>query len=313
MKPEFVAVACTLLLALVILQLAFVFRSHAGRWWSAAFVLLAIGQALRGVEWPAHIAAEGVFFVTLTVGCRQIVRTRFWKRKSTMYGLLLILLTVLDGSQAAVAANGAPLTNLAVGDLALSVLLGCALIMLMGETAQFRLEQRLDNVYDTQRMLERRLNTDPLTQALSRHAFHWIQQGTEVTTEGNLSGIVVMFDLDHLKKINDTYGHAAGDRAIRAVADRIRSVIRAQDLLFRWGGDEFVAVLPNLSPAAARTRLEHFAGPIPVRLDDGSEVECRITWGIAEFGGGINLEESIRLADEHMYEFRQRRGEVATA
>lgn len=313
MKAEYIPVACTLLLGGVILQLSVVFRSHAGRWWAAAFVVLAIGQGLRPVEWRAHIAAEGVFFVMLSAGCRQIVRTRFWKRKSTMYGLLLILIVALDGSQAAVAASGAPLTSLALGDLTLSVLLGWALIMLMGETAHFRIEKRLDDVYDTQRLLERRLNTDPLTQALSRHAFHWIQQGTEVTTEGNLSGIVVMFDLDRLKHINDTYGHPAGDRAIRAVADRIRSVIRAQDLLFRWGGDEFVAVLPNLSLAAGRTRLEAFDRPIPVPLDDGSEVECRITWGIAEFGSGNTLEESIRLADEDMYEIRQRRAERATA
>ena len=61
-----------------------------------------------------------------------------------------------------------------------------------------------------------------------------------------LAGTAVIADIDNLKSINDQFGHAAGDAAIRAVATAIRSLIRADDLLFRWGGDEFLLVLEHL-------------------------------------------------------------------
>ena len=72
-----------------------------------------------------------------------------------------------------------------------------------------------------------------------------MQRGDEIATDGVLNGVVVMIDVCNLKQINDDIGHAAGDIVIRATANNVRQLIRADDLLFRWGGDEFVAIIPN--------------------------------------------------------------------
>src|SRR5437763_16436634 len=106
------------------------------------------------------------------------------------------------------------------------------MIVLTAEEANLELE-------DAKSRIERKLHIDPLTEALNRHAFHSMQHGDEVETEGVLSGVLVMIDVDNLKGINDALGHAAGDAVIRASANAVRMLIRADDLLFRWGGDEF--------------------------------------------------------------------------
>jgi diguanylate cyclase len=75
---------------------------------------------------------------------------------------------------------------------------------------------------------------DPLTASLNRHAFCSMAEGYRAT--GEASGCVAVVDMDALKPINDSLGHTSGDAAIRAVARAIRQVVRADDLVFRWGG-----------------------------------------------------------------------------
>jgi diguanylate cyclase (GGDEF)-like protein len=189
-------------------------------------------------------------------------------------------------------------------DLLACVFIGCAMIMVTTEAAHDRLESALTDLMRAHGELERRFQTDFLTEAFSRHAFHWMQQGAEIATADELVGVVVMFDIDNLKEINDTLGHPAGDTAIRAVANAIRSVIRGDDLLFRWGGDEFVAVIPNLSTSVVAERLKTFENAIAVRLDDGSFTECRVSYGCADFGAQQLIDEAIRQADARMYAVR---------
>lgn len=189
-------------------------------------------------------------------------------------------------------------------DMLACILVGCVMIMLITEETRDRLAGALANLESTRSLLEQRLFTDALTEAFNRHAFHCMQQGTEVATTGSLSGVVVMFDLDNLKRINDRYGHAAGDVAIRTAANAIRAVIRGDDLLFRWGGDEFVAILPNLSGSAVAERLQTFHEPIAVHLGDGSRLECRLSYGLAEFDAQQPMDSAIKLADSRMYSLR---------
>ena len=85
--------------------------------------------------------------------------------------------------------------------------------------------------------LELLAQMDPLTEALNRHAFHSLLTRNESGSEADSSGCVAVIDIDNLKPINDTQGHQVGDKAIRAVATAVRSMIRADDMLFRWGGD----------------------------------------------------------------------------
>jgi diguanylate cyclase len=115
--------------------------------------------------------------------------------------------------------------------------------------------------------------------------------------------------MDNLKPINDTLGHAAGDNAIRKVATAIRALIRADDLLFRWGGDEFLVILPGVSEGEVRTRLDR----LNAMLADADlrttarPVALSVSFGIAPFSALDGLEQAIEQADVEMYSRKQTR------
>jgi diguanylate cyclase (GGDEF)-like protein len=112
-----------------------------------------------------------------------------------------------------------------------------------------------------------------------------------------------VLDIDNLKPINDTWGHTAGDKAIRAVARAMRSLVRADDMLFRWGGDEFLVLMFNLPQSDALKRMK--------KLNEILEENCRrwtsvpitvtVSYGLAGFNSLTDLGEAIEAADKAMY------------
>ncbi|HEX7191656.1 MAG TPA: GGDEF domain-containing protein [Thermoanaerobaculia bacterium] len=187
-----------------------------------------------------------------------------------------------------------------LADLFVAVFLGFGMIIVTAEEANLELEE-------AKARAELKLNIDPLTEALNRHAFHSMQHGDEVQTEGALSGVVVMIDVDNLKGINDKFGHAAGDAVIRAAANSVRTLIRADDLLFRWGGDEFVAIIPNSTLTTVSERLSPLSDGIMARVSpSGPPLRFSISWGGAEFGDRTSLDSAMKAADQAMYRSRSR-------
>jgi diguanylate cyclase (GGDEF)-like protein len=174
-------------------------------------------------------------------------------------------------------------------DSLLLTMLGFGMVMVSTGEVQSDLEIARDRLAGVAR-------TDHLTSAFNRYAFHAL-------LEGDLSGTAVIADIDNLKSINDQYGHSAGDAAIRAVATAIRGCIRADDLLFRWGGDEFLVLLLNVSELDARQRLSvvnEQLRAVHMPLGD-AEVVVSVSMGFASFDSGESLEEVIRVADSAMY------------
>ena len=114
-----------------------------------------------------------------------------------------------------------------------------------------------------------------------------------------------MLDLDRLKEINDTYGHEAGDRALRAVGAVLRSTVRQNDLCARFAGDEFVVVLWDCSPEHEARRvleLQNAVGAHPFEPRPGVRVSLSISAGPARFPvDGSTFEELLAAADERMY------------
>lgn len=191
-----------------------------------------------------------------------------------------------------------------LADLMVSIGLGFGMILVTAEDANTELRETLSALAQVRRRLEKKLNTDPLTNALNRHAFHSMQRGDDVSAD-QLAGVVLMIDIDSLKAINDKAGHAAGDAVIRAAANVIRAIIRADDLLFRWGGDEFVAVIPNLNLEIVAARLRALNAGGVARLPDGRELPFGLSWGGAEFGPNRALDDAMRDADGRMYQNRE--------
>src|SRR5919198_464165 len=122
-------------------------------------------------------------------------------------------------------------------------------------------------------------------------------------TQGTAS--VVVLDLDRLKEINDTYGHEAGDRALRAVGSVLRSTVRQTDLCARFAGDEFIVVLWDCSPENEARRVAEVQNAVaahPFEPRPGVRVSLSISAGPARFpDDGTTFEELLAAADERMY------------
>jgi diguanylate cyclase (GGDEF)-like protein len=116
---------------------------------------------------------------------------------------------------------------------------------------------------------------------------------------------VVMVDLDHFKRLNDTHGHAAGDLILRRVADTLRENVRSVDVVGRYGGEEFLLVLPETDVDAAASlaeKLRRSVGRQEVVLDDGYRSSATLSAGVAGgYGAHLSLESLVRDADNAMY------------
>ncbi len=117
---------------------------------------------------------------------------------------------------------------------------------------------------------------------------------------------VVMVDLDHFKRLNDTYGHEAGDTVLRVVAGRIASNIRSTDLVGRFGGEEFLLILPETDADAAATMAEKLRRAVagsPVRLREGDSAAVTLSAGVAgSLGDHLpHIDALVRHADGALY------------
>jgi diguanylate cyclase (GGDEF)-like protein len=125
---------------------------------------------------------------------------------------------------------------------------------------------------------------------------------------------VALVDIDHFKVVNDTYGHLAGDKALRAVTDALRSQLRGSDMAGRFGGEEFVLLLPQAREQDALMVAErlraHIAGmSIPVDDDDETSPRIRLTIsvGVASVDGGESREltDLLAAADSALYHAKE--------
>ncbi len=121
---------------------------------------------------------------------------------------------------------------------------------------------------------------DTLTGCYNRRAFaDFFQREAERSRRLNQGISVVFFDIDDFKRVNDAYGHEVGDRVLRLLPNRVRGVMREHDLLFRWGGEEFVVLLPHTGPADARNLAERIRRTVSDQplVTEGVRYPIRVT------------------------------------
>jgi diguanylate cyclase len=113
-----------------------------------------------------------------------------------------------------------------------------------------------------------------------------------------------MMDLDHFKAVNDDYGHVAGDRVLQSATEVAKRCLRTYDSIFRYGGEEFLFCLPNISVDVATTAMDRVRAELEeslVVLGDGTEVHVTASFGVTPFLPDISLEENIETADRALF------------
>jgi diguanylate cyclase (GGDEF)-like protein len=158
------------------------------------------------------------------------------------------------------------------------------------------------------RSLVERASFDRLTQLPNRSEFE--RSAGDVFSGGAEGACLLLFDLDGFKEVNDTYGHHAGDQVLQVIARRLRSSVRDGDVVARWGGDEFVVLLPGVTSAEmgarrARQLAEEVAGR--TRIDGvGESLRIRTSVGVALWPQhGRDLHDLVVAADQAMYEAKR--------
>jgi len=142
--------------------------------------------------------------------------------------------------------------------------------------------------------------TDELTGIANRRAM--LQAAEEILSSGRTLS-VVLFDLDHFKQINDTYGHLMGDEVLKNVAACLKENTRVGDVIARYGGDEFVLLLPDTDEDSARMIAERVLRS--VRNQKTDDVSADAAWG-ASSGCNVMVMDLIAAADRNLYATRTR-------
>jgi diguanylate cyclase (GGDEF)-like protein len=120
----------------------------------------------------------------------------------------------------------------------------------------------------------------------------------------NLS--LIFFDIDHFKKVNDTYGHDTGDLVLKKVAQAIRACLRTGDTLARWGGEEMVASLLGANEQDAAVKAEEVRQSVEKLIfPEASELKITISSGVASSEGARELSELVKHSDEALYRAKE--------
>jgi diguanylate cyclase (GGDEF)-like protein len=175
---------------------------------------------------------------------------------------------------------------------------------------QERLETELAGVREAKEEYRSLAYHDGLTGLPNRSLFH-DRLGLAITHTSRLKGHLALLylDIDDFKRVNDSYGHGAGDRVLVDLAGRIRAAVRAEDTVARLGGDEFIVLLAQVSGAGDAGRvaakvLDAVRAPFQV---DGREVAIAASVGVSVYpGDGSSPDDLVRSADGAMYRDKQR-------
>ena len=166
----------------------------------------------------------------------------------------------------------------------------------------------MENLYLDHYLVNKKLESlvihDQLTGVYNRNKFNKITDAEteEFIVSGALPISVVMMDLDYFKKINDKYGHEAGDIVLKYAADTIKKSVRTSDYVIRWGGEEFIVILTGCNVDKAKTIAEK----IRKNIEDGENSVCPVTAsiGVAEYIGG-SYHDVIECADVALYKAKK--------
>ncbi len=199
------------------------------------------------------------------------------------------------------------LSLIPIGFAAIAVSMGISLadnFTTMLNTLEVEVARRTADLSEANLQLAEAARADPLTGLLNRRGF--IEEAETEVQRFHRNGrpfSIVLGDVDHFKRINDTYGHACGDYVLRRVADIANERLRDVDRAARWGGEEFIFLLPETETQGAAflaDKLRNIIADSNFQFE-GESVNLTMTFGVASFRRTENLDGCIARADTAMY------------
>jgi diguanylate cyclase (GGDEF)-like protein len=224
--------------------------------------------------------------VPMIIGDRVIGMLAFNKKETNYYTQEQSNFALAFAAQAAIAIENARLYSDAQKELAEKIIAEEKLLILQKELEEQAIRDSLTGLYN------RRFLDETLSRELSR------------AERDKYSVSVVMLDLDHFKVFNDTYGHDVGDMMLKQLGKLLSSQVRAGDIACRYGGEEFVVVMPKASLTVARQRANDWRMRFEsqILIFEGEVLNATLSAGISVYPmHGTTSEEIIRKADQAMY------------
>ena len=144
---------------------------------------------------------------------------------------------------------------------------------------------------------------DPLTGLRNRRGLHTYYERHIATNKNFDSTAIIMCDIDHFKRVNDTYGHNAGDEVLKHVANTLSNSIGIDDGAFRWGGEEFILLLSHKHMADAAEFAENLRKAIEadVITFEGTDIKITMSFGVSEIDPSLTTEENVEGVDAKLY------------
>jgi diguanylate cyclase (GGDEF)-like protein len=224
------------------------------------------------------------------------------RETAALGGLQIVLLGLLRAANPSTAAFNWP--SLVTFVMVMSVL--SVVANTVNRRNQEQINRQTRRLAENEKLLRERSVRDHLTGLFNRR---FLEETLERELRGAESGHnqvgLIMFDIDHLKQFNDTYGHAAGDRLLREVGDFLQAHFRAGDVICRYGGDEFTLVLNNTSLETTRARAERLREEVKslsVEFEGQILERFTLSCGVAVFPvHGSSAESVLRAGDDALY------------
>jgi diguanylate cyclase (GGDEF)-like protein len=299
---------------------AFGSQSRAAYAWAAAF---AAAFAVASIVWLEHLRGmllQAPFIACALAYCGLTLLTIPQSRRSLgsrvtggVFAIIALVWVVwlvgtsgLAGGDTAAARTLAALVNHnGYIDGLLQMVLGSGMVLMLMEDGKREADDARAELAVAHDKLRRDALYDSLTGSLNRRAF---AEGVGLEMARSTFGAVVVLDMDNLKHVNDSAGHASGDELLRHLAGTLRSVVRPSDRLYRWGGDEFLLLFPGARGAEVQARVEEAireAAPL-VMPGLAEPVHLVASVGSADYASAEDLSAAIERADGVMY--RQKKG-----
>jgi diguanylate cyclase (GGDEF)-like protein len=187
-------------------------------------------------------------------------------------------------------------------------LLAAVMLLAIGLVAMLylRVRETHQRLAASHQQLQAQSERDPLTNLANRRHFQAVM--TQLCRSGGFEGALLLVDIDHFKRVNDVHGHAAGDQVLVEVARRLNEAVRSDDLVVRWGGEEFLILAPRAAPEQAEQmamRVLRIIGQAPFVVD-AQALHVTASIGYARFplppyAIEVPWEQAINLADMALY------------